>query len=129
MVEFCSPVWSLMRLEASMPSMPGIFQSITTNSKGLSSSAPSSSVIPSASGGGHETSKKRFQHLLYMLLEVALSSTTKTFMPRSSDAACIAFLAFSSAQTEVGGKTESAAPACAHSPPRYRRPSSQPGAC
>ena len=99
------PPCAFIRLDVSIPSMPDIFQSITTSSKGLSACAFSSSVIPSGPDAATVTSKVKDSSISCKIsLEVALSSTTKTLMPRSSDAGLYCFLAFSSPRPKLAVK-------------------------
>ena len=70
-----------------MPSMPGIFQSMTTSSNGLSLSALSISSSASLPDAARKTSKENDSRISCKISrEVALSSTTSTFNPRRSDA-------------------------------------------
>ena len=74
-----------MRLDASMPFIPGIFQSMSTSSKGSSLGAASSSASPSSPEDAKTTwNEKDSKMICSISLEVALSSTTKTFKPRRS---------------------------------------------
>ena len=79
-----------MRRVASMPSMPGIFQSMSTSSKGASGGAPSSFSMASCP----EVAVSGAQPMLFrasdrISRDVRLSSTTRTRMPRKSSASCL----------------------------------------
>ena len=77
--------WLLIRLEASMPSIPGIFQSMMISSNGLSLSAFSISSRASFPEGAGKTSKENDSRISCRISrDVALSSTTSTFNPLRS---------------------------------------------
>ena len=74
-----------IRRDASIPSMPGIFQSITTRSNGCSAGAASSSASPSFPDAASVTLKEKDSKISCRISrDVALSSTTSTFILRSS---------------------------------------------
>ena len=91
-----SPECSLIRLAVSIPSIPGIFQSMTTIPKGLSLSAFSTSAIASCPVAARTILNDNDSSMSRKIsLEVGLSSTTRTFRPRRFGAGLNRFLTFS----------------------------------
>jgi hypothetical protein len=84
-----------MRLAHSIPSIPGIFQSIMTSSKGFFLAAFSISAMASSPEAESTTlNEKEFNKSLKISLDVALSSTTRAFRPLKSTRGAKRFLAF-----------------------------------